>query len=557
MQAINRCAPIVALLAPLPAIAADPGQPPLTAQTARSGAPLAPEQAAVRFDSGSLAFEIFPDDERIAGDATLRFTTLAPIDRLVIDLDRNLPVSRVEIDGKAIAASRWTNPDGRLSIALPAPVASGQQVRARIVYAGTPHVAVRAPWDGGFVWARTPDGKPWVATAIQGLGCDLFWPCIDHPRYEPDSLDIAITVPVGLSAPSNGRLMGVDTLPDGRTRWRWRVAKPTLHSVALNIGPYREIKAVHRSRFGNDIPMHFWHLEGNEEPARGLFAEFAPTIDFFEQTVGPYPFADEKMGVVETPHLGMEHQTINAYGNQYRKGPEGFDWLLHHEFAHEWFANQMTVGDWDDFWLHEAYAQYMQPLYGRAREGEGRYMTMMLAGLARFENRHPIVSGTPRESGLVSDNTTGPAGDIYFKGGWMLHTLRGMIGDDAFGELTRRAVYGRPDPRPGNFTSRFATTEEYRRLADQVAGRDLGWFFDVYLGTAALPVLEQQRSGDTLTLAWRTEGDRPFPMAVPVTIDGAERMVEMPGGRATLRLPAGARLEIDPARRILSDGLSQ
>lgn len=505
----------------------------------------------MRFDRGSLSFEIFPDDQRITGDATLDFTAIAPLERLVIDLDRNLPVSAIEIDGTPIAASQWSNPEGRLSIALPRPKAAGERVSARIVYGGTPHVAVRAPWDGGFVWARTTDGKPWVATAIQGLGCDLFWPCIDHPRYEPKSLDIAIIVPAGLSAPSNGRLLGVDTLGDGRTRWRWRVTNPTLHSVALNVGPYRELKGTHNSRFGNAIPMHFWHLEGNEEPARGLFAEFSPTIDFFEKTVGPYPFADEKMGVVETPHLGMEHQTINAYGNQYRKGPEGFDWLLHHEFAHEWFANQMTVGDWDDFWLHEGYAQYMQPLYGLARDGEGRYMTMMREGLKRIGNHHPIVSGTPRESGLVSNPETGPVGDIYFKGGWMLHTLRWMIGDDAFGELTRRAVYGRADPRPGNFTSRFTTTDEYRRLANEVAGRDLGWFFDVYLGSAALPTLEQRRDGDRLTLTWRTEGDKPFPMPVPVTIGGQSRTIEMPGGTASIALPSEAEVVIDPTMRIL------
>lgn len=542
---------LIAAAAILSPAAADPGKPPLTQQTATSGGPLDPEQEKLVFDTAHLAFEIFPDREAIAGIATLNFTAKVPIVRLVVDLDRNLPVSAVAIDGRDLAPAAWRNPDGRLTIDLPRPVAAGGKLSARIRYGGRPHVAVRAPWDGGFVWAKTPSGKPWVATAVQGYGCDLFWPCIDYPTFEPKRVGLAITVPAGLSAPSNGVLEGIDRHADGRSTWRWRVANPTNYAIALNIGPYAELKASHISRFGNVVPMHFWHLEGNAGKARGLFAEFAPTLDFFETVVGPYPFAAEKMGVVETPHLGMEHQTINAYGNAYKKAPEGFDWLLHHEFAHEWFANQMTAANWDDFWLHEGYAQYMQPLYGRAREGEDRYRAMMLEGRKRIAATHPIVSGTPRSAGAVSDGETGPGADIYFKGAWMLHTLRGLIGDDAFYEATRRIVYGRPDPQPGNFTSRFATTAEYRRIVDTVAGRDLGWFFDVYLDSAALPELVETRVGDRLTLRWRTPGERPFPLPVEVAIDGRRQMVAMADGAATLRVPAGAKVAIDPDMRVL------
>ncbi|UUL83214.1 M1 family metallopeptidase [Sphingomonas qomolangmaensis] len=550
MQGINRAALLgaVALLTPA---AADPGKPPLSAQTATTGGPLDPDQQKLIFDTADLAFEIFPEREAIAGVATLGFTAKAPVRRLVIDLDRNLPVSAVAIDEVALPRSAWRNPQGRMTIDLPRQVAAGGKVSARISYAGTPHVAVRAPWDGGFVWAKTPSGKPWVATAIQGEGCDLFWPCIDYPTYEPKRIDLHITVPPGLGAPSNGVLTGIDTLPDGRSRWNWSVANPTIHSVALNVGPYRELKAVHTSRFGNQIPMHFWYLEGNEAKARGLFAEFAPTLDFYEAMVGPYPFAAEKMGVVETPHLGMEHQTINAYGNGYKQAPEGFDWLLHHEFGHEWFANQMTVANWDDFWLHEAYTQYMQPLYGRAREGEGRYLAMMRAGRARFENLHPIVSGSARAANLVSDEATGPGSDIYFKGAWMLHTLRGLIGDAKFGEIMRRVVYGRPDPAPGNFTSRFATTAEYRAIVNDVAGHDLGWFFDVYLGQAALPELVETRTPGRLALAWKVPGGGDFPLPVEVSVAGRMKTLAMAEGHGSIAVPAGAQVIVDPQSRVL------
>ncbi|MDQ3139145.1 MAG: M1 family peptidase, partial [Pseudomonadota bacterium] len=189
-------------------LAAEKGKPELTAQTARSGGALIPEQAALRFDSADLAFEIFPDREAISGVAMLRLTAKEAVERIVIDLDRNLPVSAISIDGRALPASAWSNPDGRLSIAQP--LAKGRSASVRISYAGTPHVAVRAPWDGGFVWAKTADGKPFVATAVQGAGCDLFWPCIDHPMFEPAVADLHVTVPAGLAAPTNGVLQRIE-----------------------------------------------------------------------------------------------------------------------------------------------------------------------------------------------------------------------------------------------------------------------------------------------------------------------------------------------------------
>ncbi|GAA0731237.1 M1 family metallopeptidase [Sphingomonas japonica] len=531
--------------------AADPGKPPLTELTAASGAPLDPATEKLRFDTADLAFEIFPDREAIAGVATLNFTATAPTDRLVIDLDRNLPVSAIAIDGQALARTAWSNPEGRLTITLPRPVAANGKVSAKISYAGTPHVAIRAPWDGGFVWSQTPGGQPWVATAVQGSGCDLFWPCVDYPTYEPDSITMHITVPKGLKAPANGKLLGVDALADGRSRWNWRVTDPTNYGISLTVAPYEQISGTYQSQFGNTIPMFYWYLPGEAEQAKGLFAEFAPTLDFFESVIGPYPFGDEKVGVVETPHLGMEHQTINAYGNGYKKAAEGFDWLFQHEFAHEWFANQLTAANWDDFWLHESFGAYMQPLYGRWREGDGRYTAMMLKQRETIANKFPITSGEPRAAEDVYKPESGPAGDIYVKGSWMLHTLRNTIGDDKFFEATRRLVYGRPDPRPGNFEPRFSSTAEFRQIIDQVTGKDYDWFFDVYLSEAALPDLVQTRTGDTLALEWKAPNGKPFPLPVEVSVDGKVQAVAMTGGRGTVTVPAGAHVVIDPMSRIL------
>src|SRR5690242_9129524 len=281
------------------------GEPPLTAQTQRSGGPIDPDQAKLQFDVADLRFEVIPKTETLNGIATLSFTAKAPLTRLVVDLDHNLGPQAVAIDGKPLPQDAWANPDGRLVITLPAPVAAGGHVSTTITYGGQPHVAIQAPWDDGMVWAKTPAGKTWFATTSEGYGCDIFWPCLDFPTGEPGRVDLHITVPKGLKAPSNGVLKGVDTLPDGRTTWNWSIAHPNTYAIALNVAPYEVVEGSYHSQYGNNIPMFYWYLPGEEEQATALSAEFAPTLDFYETMIGPYPFGNEKMGVVETPHEGM------------------------------------------------------------------------------------------------------------------------------------------------------------------------------------------------------------------------------------------------------------
>ena len=238
----------------------------------------------------------------------------------------------------------------------------------KIIYGGRPHTAVRAPWDGGFVWSQDARRvKSWVATAVQMEGCDLIWPCIDYPTYEPDKIDLHITVPARAeSAIERQADQASSELPDGRSTWNWEARNPTLYGVALNVGPYEEVSGTYKSRFGNDDPDDTTGICRAKRIRRKSCSPNSPRRSISSKaSSAPTPLADEKLGVVETPHKGMEHQTINAYGNNYAKTPWGFDDLFQHEFAHEWFANQLTAANWDDFWLHEGFAAYMQPLYGK------------------------------------------------------------------------------------------------------------------------------------------------------------------------------------------------
>lgn len=529
-----------------------PTQPALTAQTLRSGGGMPAEQAKLHFDHAELHFTLDIPRHSLAGDATLTFTAKAPVDELLLDLDKNLPISAVALDGVAVAASDWRNPDGRLHVGLPHTLAKGETVKVTIEYAGKPHVAKNAPWDGGFVWATTPSGKPWVASAVEGEGCDLFWPCIDQPTGEPDVVDTWVTVPKDLSAPGNGVLIGITDNGNDRT-WHWRTKHPDTYAITLNVGPFKELKADYASRYGNTIPMQFWYLPEHEKQARELFAGFAPMLDFFEQEIGPYPFGDEKMGVVETPHKGMEHQTINAYGNDYAKDGNGFDRLLQHEFAHEWFGNQVTNSNWDDMWLHEGFGTYMQPLYSQYINGDMDYFAWLHQLRLMLVNKKPIVSGQVRTEDDVYNPDTGPGQDIYNKGALMLHSLRQLLGDKAFFTTVRELVYGRADPKPGNFKPRYATTQDYLDIVKKVTHKDYGWFFKVYLDDAALPRLEQQREGNTLRLHWVTEHNDPFPMPVDVQVGGAVHTLAMRGGKGEVKAPPGSLVIIDPRSKLLRE----
>jgi len=526
--------------------------PELAERTAKSGLPLTSEQRSVDFVSADLTFDVQPNRRRLDGKAILGFAVKAPISKLHFDLDPELPIESIAADGKALPKSSWNNDGGLVTVNLPAAKRAGDRLSLAVVYGGTPHVAKKAPWDGGFVWGITNKGAPWVATAVEGEGCDLIWPCFDNSRVEVGTVTQHIIVPKGLAAPSNGNFLGVDTLADGRTRWNWRASHPNNYAIAIDVAPYKLAQTIYRSRFGNRFPVQYWHLPGEDKQAAALLAEMVRNVDFFEGTIGPYPFGDEKVGVVETPHLGMEHQTINAYGNAYKLAPEGFDWLLNHEFSHEWFGNQLTNADWDDMWLHEGFGSYMQPLTLAWLRGRMAFDAAMFKQRQQIANKHPIVSGRHRTESQVSDPAVGPANDIYYKGSGVLHTLRGLIGGDAFFRATRRLVYGRPDPRPGNFEPRFGSTDEFVVIAGQEAHRDLKWFFDVYLRQAHLPRLVMTRTANSLSLQWRTPHGLPFPMPVEVAVDGRVQLVPMTGGDGTIALPGPFSLvTIDPASKIL------
>ncbi len=516
-----------------------------------SGGILMREQAAYDVQHVDLNLRIDPDDKFIAGTATLEVEIGSPISWLVLDLDPRMDVARVRLDRSDAGGVLFEQRGGKLWIFLGRERLEGEPVVATVDYSGHPREAVNAPWDGGFTWARTASNDHWIATSVQGEGADLWWPCKDHPSDKPKSFTLRINVPKPLVVASNGRLIEVLDSGDGTRTYHWHTSFPiSNYSVALNIAPYETITADYTSVTGEVVPATYWVLPENREKGGKLFPEMLEHLNFYERTLGPYPFRSEKYGVAETPHLGMEHQSIIAYGNNYKGGPHGYDWLHHHELGHEWWGNLVTVSDWRDFWIHEGLCTYMQNLYAEEREGTMAYHHAMYENRRRVNNQHPVVPDKPAGMHEMGGNV---GNDVYFKGSWVIHMLRYLVGKDDTMEVLRRFAY--PSPELEKTTDgraiRFVTTEEFFELAEAISGQELRWFFEVYLRQPELPELVSTTDGDTLILKWKTPDGYSFPMPLEIEVDGRIQRVEMPGGTVELNASEYIGAKLDPNMWIL------
>ena len=510
-----------------------------------SGGPLRSEQACYDVLHYSLHIDVDDAAHTIAGTLSMRAKWLAAQSELQLDLDAALAVQSVQLDGAAVPHERT---GGVLHIRPGQPLAIGAAFTVEVAYGGAPRTAKNPPWDGGFTWAKTPDDKPWIATSCQGEGADLWWPCKDHPSDKPDGFDLHCTVAKGLVVASNGTLQGKPATKGGRTTFHWRTQSPIAnYNIALNIAPYVELKDTFACIDGTKMPVQFFVLPSSEAKAKRCMAQFLDHVHVFEELLGPYPFRHEKYGVVETPHLGMEHQTIIAYGNGWKD--EQYDWLHNHELAHEWWGNLVTCRDWKDMWIHEGFGTYMQPLYLERKFGRARY-DQEVAGY-RLMNRTPIAPREIKNSHEIYF-TGGGGNDIYYKGSAVLHTLRWQLGDEKFFQALRRFCY--PTAAAAKATDgsqvRFVDTDDFVQLCNEIAGEDLGWFFEVYVRQAGLPQLEHAVQDGVLRLQWRAPKELPFSLPVPVVVDGVEHRVTMAGGKGELQCGKAAP-EIDPGRRLL------
>lgn len=524
-----------------------------------SGGVLLPEQAAYDVKHYDLAVTPNIAEQSIKGQLTVTARIVKPLDKFVLDLDQAFAVESVQLltNGANPVSLKSERRESRIWIDLPSKIQAGKTAEVRVVYSGKPKLAPRPPWVGGFVWSKTKDGSPWFATAVQNDGADLWFPVKDHPSDKPDTTSLHFTVPANLVAASNGKLKSIVDNKNGTKTFNWEISQPiSNYNIALNVAPYRLIEDEVKSVTGEMIPIKFYVLPESFEKGKSLVELTKKYNAFFEKYLGPYPFRADKIGIVETPHLGMEHQSIIAYGNEFKYNADGDDWLMFHEFGHEWWANLVTAPDWNDFWIHEGFQSFMDTFYLETIKGKDAYFAAMKNRAKSTRNVKPVAPREPRtttEMYLLPPDYVKSDGDIYGKGALILHTLRYYIGDDAFFRSIRRMAY--PDPKMEKVTNgkqfHFGTTDDFLKIAEKESGKNLKWFFEVYLRQPKLPKLISEAKENQLNLRWETPNDLSFAMPFEVKIGGETKKVEMKNGAGKIALPQDAKVEIDPNGWIL------
>lgn len=507
-----------------------------------SGGPILPEQAAYDVKFYELDLKIEPGKKFIAGSTLIKAEVINGLETFVLHLDTVFTVDKIIVNNKS---AEFVHKKGLIRTELTKKYKKGDSITAKIYYSGHPREAKRPPWDDGFVWEKTKDGSDWIGVTCQGSGADIWFPCKDHPSDEPDSVSIKITAPENLVCAANGKLINEVNNDDGTKTTHWFVSTPiNNYNINFTLAPFKTIKHSFTSITGEVLPVMFFVLPESYDTAKVFTAQFLDHLKFYEKYCGPYPFRADKYGIAETPYLGMEHQTIIAYGNGYKNNKFGFDRLHHHELGHEWWGNLITAKDWRDFWIHEGICTYMQALYAEeliGLEGLKNYMLSL-----KMMNTKPVLL----EGSVTSNEAYSP--DIYNKGAWFVHTLRYYLGDEIFFNVLRRWAY--PTVEIERVTDgsqcRFVTTEDLIQQTEEIAGEKLKWLFDTYLKHAKLPELEavliEKDYENELRLKWITEDKSLFEMPVQIKLGNETKTLEMKEGRGMIKFSSAIKPVIDP-----------
>lgn len=485
-----------------------------------------------------LDVEVNPADSSIKGVNTIQYRVLEQHQIMQVDLQPPMNIEKVVQNGIPLQFNREGN---AYFIRLADHQNAGAINTIDVFYSGKPKVSEKPPWRGGLIWQKDIHGNPFVATACQGDGASLWWPCKDHLYDEPDSMLISVEVPEHLMSISNGRLRKIEQNSNGTRTYHWFVSKPiSNYTVNINVGDYVHFSEKYQGEKGS-LDCHYYVLKDNLHKAKEQFKEVKRMLEAFEYWFGPYPFYEDSYKLVEVPYLGMEHQSSVTYGNGYQNGYKGrdlsgtgwglqFDFILVHESGHEWFGNSITCKDIADMWIHESFTAYSENLFLDYHFGKEASAAYVLGTRSLIKNDQPVI-------GYYDVNHSGSK-DMYYKGANMLHTLRQIVNDD---EKWRKMLRGLNQ----EFYHQTVTIRQIKRYLSHQIGWDLTAFFNQYLQSINIPMLEYRFMDDKLTYRWSNcvEG---FDMPVKVYINGREMWLKpTPAWAVIERIQADSTLEVD------------
>ena len=459
-----------------------------------------------------LNINVHPDDSSFTGSNLIGYRVIEQDSLMQIDLQPPMQINKISQDGMD---QEFIKDGNAWFVKLNALQKQGDIKYILIEFSGKPKVSKRPPWDGGVSWGKDDNGNHFIATANQGDGASLWWPCKDHSYDEPDSMLISITVPDPLTNISNGRLRNLERHDNGTNTSHWFVSNPiNNYGVNINVGDYIHFEDVYMGEEGK-LDCEYWVLPYNEERAKEHFKQAHLMLEAFEHWFGPYPFYEDSYKLVEVPYPGMEHQSSVTYGNGFKNGFGGrdvsstgygmkFDFIIVHESGHEWFANSITNWDVADMWIHESFTAYSENLFVDYFWGKEASAAYCRGTRLNISNDRPII-------GHYDVNNEG-SGDMYAKGANMLHTLRQIINDDKQWRLILRGLNK-------EFYHQTVKSQQIENYISEKSGLDLQAFFDQYLRDTRIPVFEYALVDGNMHYRW---GNcvKGFQMKLKVYING-------------------------------------
>jgi aminopeptidase N len=515
-----------------------PSQTKFTRQDTLRGS-ITPERAWWDLTFYHLDIVVKPSDSTIYGTNTVTYRVITSSDIMQIDLQPPLEILKAEQNGKSLSFNREGNV---YWIRMAEKQNPGETYSLVLNYGGRPRISRRPPWEGGITWKKDKNNLPFVASSCQGDGASLWWPCKDHMYDEPDSMLISVNVPSNLMDVSNGRLRSVVKHKNKTTTYNWFVANPiNNYGVNINIADYAHFSEVFAGEKGK-LDCDYYVLKENLEKAKIQFKQAPMMLSAFEYWFGPYPFYEDGYKLVEAPYLGMEHQSSITYGNGFRNGYMGtdlsgsgwgdkFDFIIVHESGHEWFANNITYEDMADMWIHESFINYSENLYVEYYFGKDAGREYVLGSRRNIRNDRPV-------TGIYNVNFSG-SGDMYYKGGSMLHTIRQIVDND---EKWRSILRGLNK----DFYHQVVKGSQIEEYMSSKVGIDLKSVFDQYLRDIRIPVFEYYVKGNKLTFRW-IDCVQGFNMPLRIYVSGIRKDIVPTARFSTIDLETdNAVITVDP-----------
>ncbi len=473
----------------------------------------------------SLRVEI--DKKYISGTNQIYFEVKKNFSELQLDLAKELSITKItSINDRPLTFRRESN---TVFVLFDEIQKKDSLSFITVFYEGAPAVALDPPWNGGFVWTTDSLGNPWVAVACEGIGASKWWPCKDHPSDEPDSVSINIEVPQNLFCASNGTLLKTTTTSRETKLYEWFVHYPiNTYNVTLNIGNYAHLSDTLYRKDRSSLALDYYVLSYNLERARAHFKQVKLILETYETLFGNYPFQKDGYALIEAPYWGMEHQSAIAYGNHYKNNLLGLDYILVHESGHEWWGNNVSCADHSDLWIHEAFTTYGETLLIESIYTKKIAHNYIAKQKPLIKNKEPIIGPYAVNYHYWND------ADMYYKGAWMLHSLRHSIDNDSLWFSLLLIIQEK-------YAGKQLSSAELIQYINTTVKFDYTAFFKQYLTATDIPVFEyhlSKKSRKQFQLHYRwaaSEQDFAMPCAI-ILKDNTKIRIEPSKNYKTLTL---------------------